>query len=125
MIRSWASRAGQRFYAAGKVTKFRGLDIEAAEDLLAAGERSGDRAWRLPIWEDYQQQLDSPFADMANVGGRAAGSITAGCFLARFTRQYHWAHLDIAGTAWLSGKNKGASGRPVGLLFDYIMHRVQ
>ncbi len=100
-------------------------DDTLAADLLAAGERSGDRAWRLPIWEDYQQQLDSPFADMANVGGRAAGSITAGCFLARFTRQYRWAHLDIAGTAWLSGKNKGASGRPVGLLFDYIMHRVQ
>ncbi|MEQ8495532.1 MAG: leucyl aminopeptidase, partial [Gammaproteobacteria bacterium] len=98
-------------------------DDELAADLLAAGERSGDRAWRLPIWEDYQQQLDSPFADMANVGGRAAGSITAGCFLARFTRQYRWAHLDIAGTAWLSGKNKGASGRPVGLLFDYLMHR--
>ncbi|MEQ8661083.1 MAG: leucyl aminopeptidase [Gammaproteobacteria bacterium] len=99
-------------------------DDELADELLAAGERSGDRAWRLPVWEDYQQQLDSPFADMANVGGRAAGSITAGCFLARFTRQYRWAHLDIAGTAWLSGKNKGASGRPVGLLFDYLMHRV-
>ena len=98
-------------------------DDGLAADLLAAGERSGDRAWRMPLWEDYQQQLDSPFADMANVGGRAAGSITAACFLARFTKQYRWAHLDIAGTAWTSGKNKGASGRPVALLFDYIAYR--
>ena len=98
-------------------------DAAAADALLAAGERSGDRAWRLPLWAEYQQQLDSPFADMANVGGRAAGSITAGCFLARFTKQYHWAHLDIAGTAWHSGANKGASGRPVPLLFDYVMQR--
>src|SRR5690606_33851666 len=98
-------------------------DDRLADDLIAAGERTGDRAWRMPLWEDYQQQLDSPFADMANVGGRAAGSITAACFLARFTKQYRWAHLDIAGTAWTSGKNKGASGRPVSLLFDYITHR--
>ncbi|MGE0486624.1 MAG: leucyl aminopeptidase [Gammaproteobacteria bacterium] len=98
-------------------------DDQLAADLLAAGERSGDRAWRLPVWEDYQKQLDSPFADMANVGGRAAGSITAACFLARFTRNYHWAHLDIAGTAWLSGKSKGASGRPVALLFEYLANR--
>ncbi|MCB1745944.1 MAG: leucyl aminopeptidase [Gammaproteobacteria bacterium] len=98
-------------------------DDQLAADLLAAGERSGDRAWRLPLWEDYQKQLDSPFADMANVGGRAAGTITAACFLARFTRNYHWAHLDIAGTAWLSGKSKGASGRPVALLFEYLATR--
>ncbi len=94
-----------------------------AEDLLAAGERSGDRAWRLPLWEDYQQQIDSPFADMANVGGRAAGTITAACFLARFTRDYRWAHLDIAGTAWTSGKNKSASGRPVPLLTEFVLSR--
>lgn len=92
-----------------------------ADNLLAAGERSGDRAWRLPLWDDYQQQIDSPFADMANVGGRQAGTITAACFLARFTRDYCWAHLDIAGTAWDSGKNKGASGRPVPLLTDFIL----
>ncbi|MEX2480347.1 MAG: leucyl aminopeptidase [Gammaproteobacteria bacterium] len=99
-------------------------DDRLADALIAAGERTGDRAWRMPLWEDYQQQLDSPFADMANVGGRAAGSITAACFLSRFTKQYRWAHLDIAGTAWTSGKNKGATGRPVGLLFDYIVHDI-
>jgi leucyl aminopeptidase len=98
-------------------------DDQLAADLLAAGERADDRAWRLPVWEDYQKQLDSPFADMANVGGRAAGSITAACFLARFARNYRWAHFDIAGTAWLSGKSKGASGRPVALLFEYLANR--
>lgn len=98
-------------------------DDALADDLLAAGERSGDRAWRLPLWEDYQKQIDSPFADMANVGGRAAGTITAGCFLARFTREYRWAHLDIAGTAWSSGKDKSASGRPVPLLVEYLLSR--
>ena len=95
-----------------------------AEDLLAAGQHSGDRAWRLPLWDEYQQQIDSPFADMANVGGRAAGSITAACFLARFTKKYRWAHLDIAGTAWRSGKPKGATGRPVSLLVQYLRARI-
>ncbi len=98
-------------------------DDELADALLAAGTRSGDRAWRLPLWDEYQRQIDSPFADIANVGGREAGSITAGCFLARFTKDYRWAHLDIAGTAWVSGKNKGASGRPVALLTEYILAR--
>lgn len=98
-------------------------DDELADELLAAGQRIDDRAWRLPIWEEYQRQIDSPFADMANVGGRAAGSVTAGCFLARFTRDYRWAHLDIAGTAWHSGKNKTASGRPVPLLTEFILAR--
>ncbi|QSP94213.1 leucyl aminopeptidase [Marinobacter salinisoli] len=92
-----------------------------ANDLLAAGERADDRAWRLPLWEDYQNQLDSNFADMANIGDRSAGTITAACFLARFTKEYRWAHLDIAGTAWHSGKAKGASGRPVPMLVDYLM----
>ena len=96
-------------------------DDELADDLLAAGERCGDKAWRLPIWEGYQRQIDSPFADMANVGGKAAGTITAACFLARFAEDYRWAHLDIAGTAWVSGKNKSASGRPVPLLIEYII----
>jgi len=96
-----------------------------AEELLRAGQRSGDRAWRLPLWEDYQKQLDSNFADMANVGGREAGTITAACFLARFTRSYRWAHLDIAGTAWHSGKAKGASGRPVPLLMEFILNRAR
>lgn len=94
-----------------------------ADDLLEAGETTGDRAWQLPLWDDYQNQLNSPFADMANVGGREAGTITAACFLARFTKKFRWAHLDIAGTAWLSGKNKGATGRPVTLLVQYIMDR--
>lgn len=92
-----------------------------ANDLLAAGERAGDRAWRLPLWDDYQSQLDSNFADMQNIGGRPAGSITAACFLSRFAKDYRWAHLDIAGTAWLSGKVKGSTGRPVPMLVDYLM----
>lgn len=94
-----------------------------ARDLLNAGETSGDRVWQLPLWEEYNQQLSSPFADMANIGGREAGTITAACFLSRFTDKYHWAHLDIAGTAWTSGKNKGATGRPVSLLMQYLLDR--
>ncbi len=93
-------------------------------DLLAAGKFSGDRAWELPLWDDYQSELDSPFADIANIGGREAGTITAACFLSRFTRKYNWAHLDIAGTAWTSGKkDKGATGRPVPLLTQYLINR--
>ena len=95
-----------------------------ANDLLAAGERSGDRCWQLPLWDDYQEQLDSNFADMANIGGKGAGTITAACFLSRFTKKYHWAHLDIAGVAWKSGKEKGATGRPVALLSQYILDRL-
>jgi len=94
-----------------------------ARDLLNAGESSGDRAWQLPLWEEYNKQLDSPFADMANIGGREAGTITAACFLSRFAEKYHWAHLDIAGTAWTSGKNKGATGRPVPLLTQYLLDK--
>jgi hypothetical protein len=96
-----------------------------AEELLRAGQHSGDRAWRLPLWDDYQKQLESNFADMANVGGREAGTITAACFLARYTKAYRWAHLDIAGTAWHSGKAKGASGRPVPMLMEFILHRAR
>jgi leucyl aminopeptidase len=94
-----------------------------AKDLLNAGEESGDRAWQLPLWEEYDKQLDSPFADMGNIGGREAGTITAACFLSRFASKLHWAHLDIAGTAWTSGKNKGATGRPVALLVQYLLDR--
>ena len=97
-------------------------DDKLADALLAAGERCGDRAWRLPLWEEYQKQLDSPFADMANVGGREAGTISAACFLWRFTKEYRWAHLDIAGTAWKS-KPKGATGRPLPLLMEYLLAR--
>jgi len=89
---------------------------ELAMELLNASEQAADRAWHLPLWDDYQEQLKSNFADMANIGGRAAGTITAACFLSRFTKKYRWAHIDIAGTAWESGKKKGATGRPVPLL---------
>jgi len=94
-----------------------------AHDLLEAGKQSCDRAWELPLWEDYQEQLKSNFADMANIGGREAGTITAACFLARFTRKFRWAHLDIAGTAWKTGHHKGATGRPVPLLTQYLINR--
>lgn len=94
-----------------------------AHELLSASEQSGDRAWRLPMGDEYQEQLDSNFADMANIGGRPGGAITAGCFLSRFTRKYSWAHLDIAGTAWRSGKNKGATGRPVAMLAQFLLNR--
>jgi len=95
-----------------------------AHELLNAGELSGDRAWRLPLWDEYQEQLDSNFADMTNLGNAGAGTITAACFLSRYTKKYHWAHLDIAGTAWKTGKQKGATGRPVPLLTQYILNRV-
>ncbi|MCG3169631.1 MAG: Cytosol aminopeptidase [Pseudomonadales bacterium] len=98
-------------------------DEELAAQLLAAGEATHDRAWRMPLWEDYQEQLKSNFADVANVGGPAAGSVTAACFLARFTREQRWAHLDIAGTAWEQGAAKGATGRPVALLARYLLER--
>jgi len=94
-----------------------------AHDLLNAGETADDRAWRLPLWDEYQEQLNTNFADMANIGGRPAGTITAACFLSRFTKKYQWAHLDIAGTAWRGGKDKGATGRPVSMLTQYIIDR--
>ena len=96
-----------------------------ANDLLSAGQSSGDRCWQLPLWDDYQDQLKSNFADMANIGGKGAGTITAACFLSRFTKKYHWAHLDIAGVAWKSGEDKGATGRPVGLLTQYVLDRLK
>ena len=98
-------------------------DDALARELLHAGETSHDRAWHMPLWEDYQEQLKSNFADMANIGGRPAGSITAACFLSRFTKEFSWAHLDIAGTAWKSGKEKGATGRPVALLAHFLIER--
>ena len=93
--------------------------------MINAGEESGDRAWQLPLWDEYQQQLNSPFADIANIGGRDAGTITAACFLSRFAEKLQWAHLDIAGTAWLSGNKKGATGRPVSLLMQYILNKIK
>ncbi|MBD3896662.1 leucyl aminopeptidase [Halomonas sp. ML-15] len=98
-------------------------DDDLALDLLEAGETAWDRAWHMPLWDEYQEQLDSNFADLANIGGRPAGTITAACFLSRFADKFPWAHLDIAGTAWSSGKQKGASGRPVGLLTQYLLDR--
>jgi leucyl aminopeptidase len=98
---------------------------DLAQELLAAGDQAYDRVWQLPLYEDYQSQLDSNFADMQNIGGRAAGTITAACFLARFTKDYRWAHLDIAGTAWKSGKEKGSTGRPVPLLAQYLINRAR
>ncbi|WP_076541144.1 leucyl aminopeptidase [Shewanella sp. UCD-KL21] len=94
-----------------------------AHEILNAGEQSGDRAWRMPIWDEYQEMLESPFADMTNLGGRPAGSITAACFLARFAKKYNWAHLDVAGTAWNSGANKGSTGRPVPILSQFLLNR--
>ena len=119
-----ATLTGACVIALGHVTS--GLfsnDDALAQELLAAADTAYDRAWRLPLWDDYQEQLKSNFADFANIGGRPAGSITAACFLARFTRKYRWAHLDIAGTAWRSGKEKGATGRPVPLLTQFLLRR--
>ncbi|MEQ3724189.1 leucyl aminopeptidase [Alcanivorax sp.] len=99
-------------------------DDGLSEALLAAGKETGDRGWPMPLWDEYQSQLDSPFADMQNIGGPKAGSITAACFLSRFTKDVKWAHLDIAGTAWVSGgMSKGATGRPVPMLTRYLMNQ--
>lgn len=94
-----------------------------ANDLIVAANRSNDPVWRMPIQDAYQDQLKSNFADMANIGGKPAGCVTAACFLERFTRKFIWAHLDIAGTAWKSGPSKGATGRPVPLLCTYLIQR--
>ena len=94
-----------------------------ADQILSAGTECGDRAWQMPLWDDYQDQLKSNFADMANIGGREAGTITAACFLSRFTEKLNWAHLDIAGVAWYGGERKGSTGRPVPLLTQYLMER--
>jgi leucyl aminopeptidase len=98
-------------------------DDALARELLDAGNASWDRAWQMPLFDDYQEQLQSNFADMGNIGGRAAGTITAACFLSRFAKKYKWAHLDIAGTAWRTGKEKGSTGRPVALLVHFLMAR--
>jgi leucyl aminopeptidase len=116
-----ATLTGAVIGALGKVTS--GLmsnDDKLAEDLLSSGLRSGDRAWRLPMYEEYNALIRSNFADIANIGGPGAGTITAACFLGRFTKKYKWAHLDVAGTAWVSGAQKGSTGRPVPILMDYL-----
>jgi len=97
-------------------------DDGLADKLYQCGLDSLDPAWRLPLWDEYQKLINSNFADIANIGGPRAGTITAGCFLARFTKEYRWAHLDIAGTAWNQGQQKGATGRPVPLLMEYLLN---
>ncbi len=119
-----ATLTGACIVALGHVASGMYSNQEAvAAELTAAGMDSWDRVWHLPLWDDYQDQLKSPFADMANIGGRPAGSVTAACFLSRFARNFEWAHLDIAGTAWRSGANKGSTGRPVPLLSAFLMAR--
>lgn len=106
-------------HAAGLMSKHDDL----ADELLAAGENVHDRAWRLPLWDDYQSQLESGFADVYNIGGKAAGTITAGCFLSRFTEGQRWAHIDIAGVSNTEGRKGLATGRPVGLLSQWLVDR--
>ena len=121
-----ATLTGACVVALGKVVS--GLfspDHALAQALIDAGEQSLDRVWRMPVLEDYQELLDSNIADMGNIGGPTGGAITAACFLERFTRDYRWAHLDIAGTAWLSGAQKGATGRPVPLLMQFLHNHSQ
>ena len=109
-----------------QVSGLMGNNDALIKQLLKAGDSADDRAWQLPLHDEYQEQLDSPFADIANIGGPKAGTITAGCFLSRFAKSFHWAHLDIAGTAWNSGgKDKGATGRPVPLLSQYLIDRAK
>ena len=120
-----ATLTGACLVALGRVPSgLLGNDDDLCNELIAASETACDSLWRLPIWEEYHEQLKSNFADLANIGGRDAGTITAACFLSRFTEDYRWAHLDIAGTAWRSGgANKGATGRPVPLLSQYLINQ--
>ena len=119
-----ATLTGACLVALGRVPSgLLGNDDALCNDLQSASETALDSVWRLPLWDEYQDQLKSNFADIANIGGRDAGTITAACFLSRFTKEYQWAHLDIAGTAWKSGEAKGATGRPVPLLVQYLLNR--
>ncbi len=120
-----ATLTGACLVALGKVPSgLLGNDDNLCNDLIAAGNTACDTVWRLPLWEEYQEQLKSNFADLANIGGKDAGTITAACFLSHFTKNFRWAHLDIAGTAWRSGPSKGATGRPVPLLCQYLINRL-
>lgn len=119
-----ATLTGACLVALGRIPSgLLGNDDELCNDLLAASETANDSVWRLPLWEEYQELLKSNFADMANIGGKDAGTITAACFLSRFAESFRWAHLDIAGTAWRTGQTKGATGRPVPLLCQYLLNR--
>ena len=120
-----ATLTGACIIALGKVpSAILGNHQPLIDDLIQSGKQIEDKLWELPLWDEYQDQLKSNFADMANIGGRDAGTITAACFLSRFTKKYKWAHLDIAGTAWKSGDEKGSTGRPVPLLTQYIINQL-
>ena len=119
-----ATLTGACIVALGKIpSAVLGNHPALIKDLIQSGNQIEDRLWELPLWDEYQEQLKSNFADMANIGGRDAGTITAACFLSRFTKKYKWAHLDIAGTAWKSGEAKGSTGRPVSLLTQFIINQ--
>jgi leucyl aminopeptidase len=121
-----ATLTGAVIVALGKVPSgVMGNNPTLIKDLIKSGQQIEDKIWELPLWDEYQEQLKSNFADMANIGGRDAGTITAACFLSRFTKDYKWAHLDIAGTAWKSGDAKGATGRPVPLLTQFIINQIK
>ncbi len=121
-----ATLTGACLVALGRIPSgLLGNDDDLCNDLLAAAETSNDSLWRLPLWEEYQEQLHSNFADLANIGGKDAGTITAACFLSNFAENFRWAHLDIAGTAWRTGATKGATGRPVPLLSQYLINRAE
>ena len=121
-----ATLTGAAIIALGKIpSAVLGNNRALIDGLIKSGHQIEDKVWELPLWDEYQDQLKSNFADMANIGGRDAGTITAACFLSRFTRDYKWAHLDIAGTAWKSGEEKGSTGRPVPLLTQYILNQVK
>jgi len=119
-----ATLTGACIVALGRVPSgLFGNDDKLCNDLLSAGDAACDLVWRMPIWEEYQEQLKSNFADLANIGGPDGGSITAAVFLSKFAEEYRWAHIDIAGTAWRTGANKGATGRPVPLVSQYLLNR--
>jgi leucyl aminopeptidase len=121
-----ATLTGACIVALGKIpSAVLGNNRGLIDSLIKSGQQIEDKVWELPLWDEYQDQLKSNFADMANIGGRDAGTITAACFLSRFTKDYKWAHLDIAGTAWKSGDAKGATGRPVPLLTQYIINQIK
>lgn len=120
-----ATLTGAIIIALGAVaTGLMSNDTTLSDELAKAGEQSHDRIWPLPLWDDYQEQIDSNIADISNIGIGGGKSITAACFLSRFTKKFRWAHLDIAGTAWRSGQNKTATGRPVSLLVQFLLNRI-
>jgi leucyl aminopeptidase len=121
-----ATLTGACVIALGKhATGVMSKDDALADEILAAGSIALDRGWRLPLWDEYQGQLDTGYADLANIGGKYAGAITAGCFLSRFTDGFRWVHLDIAGTAWEEGRKGSATGRPVPMLVQYLLDRTR